>query len=311
MRVLIVGCGYIGLPLGTELVKLGHEVFGLRRSPAAQTDLKAAGINPLTADITRLETLAQLPASYDWVVNCVSSAGGGAEDYRAVYLQGTRNLIEWLLAAPPKKFVYTSSTGVYGQTDGSLITETSPTEPAAETAKILVQTEQVLLRAAQEREFPAVILRVAAIYGPDRGYWFKQYLKNEAKIEGKGDRFLNLIHRDDLVGTIIAALKNGQPGQVYNAVDDEPVTQLGFYQWLSSTLGKKPPPFAPEDADSASRRGRTNKQVSNRRLKLELGYQSKYPTFRQGYAAGISGEATGSAATVDSSSRTTSTPTVN
>jgi len=60
---------------------------------------------------------------------------GGAEDYRAVYLQGTRNLIEWLLAAPPKKFVYTSSTGVYGQTDGSLVTETSPTEPAAETAQ--------------------------------------------------------------------------------------------------------------------------------------------------------------------------------
>ena len=311
MRVLIVGCGYIGLPLGTELVKLGHEVFGLRRSPAAQTDLKAAGINPLTADITRLETLAQLPATYEWVVNCVSSAGGGAEDYRAVYLQGTRNLIEWFLAAPPKKFVYTSSTGVYGQTDGSLVTETSPTEPAAETAKILVQTEEVLLKAEQERKFPAVILRVAAIYGPDRGYWFKQYLKNEAKIEGKGDRFLNLIHRDDLVRTIIAALKNGQPGQVYNAVDDEPVTQLALYQWLSSALGKTPPPFAQEDADPGSKRGRTNKQVSNRRLKLELGYQFKYPTFRQGYAAEISREATRSAATVDSSSRTTSTPTVN
>src|SRR2546426_118828 len=141
-------------------------------------------------------------------------------------------------------------------------------------------------------------VRLAAIYGPERGYWFKQYLKNEAKIEGKGDRFLNLIHRDDLVGTIIAALKNGHPGQIYNAVDDEPVTQLAFYQWLSSTLGKKPPPFATEDADSGRKRGRTNKQVSNRRLKIELGYQFKYATFRQGYAAGISREATGSAATV-------------
>src|SRR5260370_30069989 len=176
MRVLIVGCGYIGLPLGTELVKWGHEVFGLRRSPAAQTDLKAAGINPLTADITRLETLAQLPATYDWVVNCVSSAGGGAEDYRAAYLQGTRNLIECLLAAPPKKFVYTSSTGVYGQTDGSLVTETSPTEPAAETAKILDQTEQVLLKAAQERKFPARILRAAGTCRQDQGYVYDPLL---------------------------------------------------------------------------------------------------------------------------------------
>ena len=129
MRVLIVGCGYVGLPLGAELVRLGHEVFGLRRSASAENELKAAGIKPLVADITRPDELARLPRDFDWVVNCVSSTGGDAEDYRQVYLQGTRNLIEWLSAAPPKKFVYTSSTSVYGQTDGSQVKETSPTEP--------------------------------------------------------------------------------------------------------------------------------------------------------------------------------------
>ena len=81
------------------------------------------------------------------------------------------------------------------------------------------------------------------------------------------------------------ALKSGRPGEVYNAVDDEPVTQLSFFQWLSGPLGKELPPSAPEDAEAVRKRGVTNKKVSNRRLKMELGYQYQYPTFRQGYTA--------------------------
>ena len=287
MRVLIIGCGYVGLPLGAELVKQGHAVFGLRRSAAAEAEFKAAGIKPLMADITKAEQLALLPGGYDWVVNCVSASGGGEEEYREVYLQGTRNLIAWLGAALPKKFVYTSSTSVYGQDDGSLVKENSSMAPAAETAKVLVETERVLLAAARERKFPAVILRLAGIYGPDRGHWLKQYMKNEARIEGNGARILNMIHRDDAAGAIIAALKSGRPGEVYNAVDDEPVSLLGFFQWLSGPLGKELPPSAPEDTETVRKRGVTNKKVSNRRLRMELGYQFKYPTFRQGYTAEI------------------------
>ena len=283
MRVLIVGCGYVGLPLGAELVRQGHEVFGLRRS--AGDELKAAGITPLQADFTIPATLAPLPRDFDWVVNCAASGGGSADDYRQLYLQGTRNLIEWLAPAPPKKFVYTSSTSVYRQNDGSLVKESSPTEPQVETAKVLVETEQALLEAVRLRNFPAVVLRVAGIYGPDRGHWFKQFLKDEARMEGKGERLLNMIHRDDLVGAIIAALKNGRPGEVYNAVDDEPVSQLHFFTWLGGSLDKPLPPSVPEDAEANRKRGVTNKKVSNRRLKMELGYQFKHPTFRQGYTA--------------------------
>src|SRR6266446_3152588 len=164
MRVLIVGCGYVGLPLGAELAKQGHEVFGARRTAAAGAEMKAAGITPLLADISRPEDLARLPGPFDWVADTVSSTPGGVEEYRQVYLEGSRNLIEWLSSAPPKKFVYTSSTSVYGQTDGSLVRENSVTEPASETSKLLVETEKVLLTAAQQRKFPAVILRVAGIY---------------------------------------------------------------------------------------------------------------------------------------------------
>jgi nucleoside-diphosphate-sugar epimerase len=284
MRVLIVGCGYVGLPLGVELIRLGHEVFGLRRSVSAENELKAAGIQPLFGDVTQPGTLAKLPHNFDWVVNCVA-AGGDVDDYRQVYLQGTRNLIEWLEPNLPKKFVYTSSTSVYGQTDGSQVKESSPTEPAAETAKILVETEKVLLAAVAERKFPAVILRVAGIYGPDRGHWFKQFLKNEARMEGDGSRFLNMIHRDDLIDCIIAALKSGRAGEIYNAVDDEPVSQMNFFQWLAGTGGKYPPPSEPGNPAENRKRGVTNKRISNRKLKMELGHQFKYPNFRKGYSA--------------------------
>jgi nucleoside-diphosphate-sugar epimerase len=94
MRVLIVGCGYVGLPLGIELVRLGHEVFGLRRSADHQEELRRHGIQPLVADITRSSDLSALPGKFDWVVNLVSSTRGGVEEYRSVYYDGTRNLME-------------------------------------------------------------------------------------------------------------------------------------------------------------------------------------------------------------------------
>lgn len=285
MRVLIVGCGYVGLPLGAELVKQGHEVVGVRRTAEGDDALRAAGITPVGADITKPEDLAGLPGPFDWVVNTVSSTKGGAAEYREVYLNGTRNLIAWLAAAPPRKFVYTSSTSVYGQTRGEPVKEEALAQPASETSQLLVETEQLLLAAAREKRLPAVVLRVAGIYGPERGHHFLQYLNDEAKISGKGERLINMIHRDDLVGVIIAALKAGRPGEIYNAVDDEPVAQLHFFRWLSEALGKWMPPFATEAENAGRKRGLTNKKVLNRKLKMELGYQFLYPTFRQGYTA--------------------------
>ncbi len=285
MRVLIVGCGYVGLPLGAEMVRQGHEVFGLRRSAAEE--LQAAGIKPLLADITQPESLTKLPRNFDWVVNCVASGGGSADDYRKIYLEGNRNLISWLAISPPQKFIYTSSTSVYGQNDGSVVTEKSPAEAEADTAKILVEAEILLLTAAHKK-FPAIILRVAGIYGPGRGHWFRQFLHSEARIEGNGSRFLNMIHRDDVVGCIIAALERGVPGEIYNAADDEPVSQIDFFRWLAATLGKPLPQSVPEDGEITRKRGATNKRVSNRKLKMELDYQFQHPDFRSGYATELS-----------------------
>jgi nucleoside-diphosphate-sugar epimerase len=284
MKCLIIGCGYVGMSLGAELARLGHEVYGLRRDPSAKAEIAAAGFHPLFADITKPESLATLPRQFDWVVLSVA-AGGDAGNYRRVYLEGTRRVLEWLSASLPEKFLYTSSTSVYGQTDGSIVKESSPVEPSAGTSCVLVETEKALLEAFHRDKFPVVILRVAAIYGPDRGHWFKQFLKNEARLDGDGSRFLNMIHRDDVAGCVIAALKRGRPGEIYNAVDDEPVKQRAYYEWLGAALGKYPPPCGPSaDCVTAEdrKRGITNKRVSNRKLKMEIGYQFKYPNFRKG-----------------------------
>jgi nucleoside-diphosphate-sugar epimerase len=290
MRALIVGCGYVGFPLAAELARRGHEVFGLRRSAGTDDALRHGGVTPLQADLTQPATLEKLPRDFDWVVNCVASGGGDANDYRQLYLDGMRNLIAWLLAAPestrrPPRLVYTSSTGVYGQNDGSLVDETSPTEPLTETAKILVGTEQLLLAAGRAKNFPAMILRAAGIYGPERGYLLKQFLRGEARIEGDGSRTLNMIHRDDLISAIIAALEHGRAGEIYNAADDEPVSQLEFYQWLADKLGRPLPPTVTEEAAAPRKRGLTNKRISNRKLRTDLKVELAYPNYRMGYSA--------------------------
>jgi nucleoside-diphosphate-sugar epimerase len=283
MRALVIGCGYVGEPLAKRLVELGHEVWGVRRTAEAAEKLAAHGIKPFAADISQPGALDGLPGAFDWVVNLVSSDKGGPEEYRQVYLNGNRNILDWIRARPVKKFVYTSSTSVYAQNDGSAVKESSPAEPQTETSQILVQAEKLLIEAAPA--IPSVVLRVAGIYGPERGHLFKQYLRNEAKIPGTGARIINMIYRDDLVEAIVAALKNGRAGEIYNVVDDEPVSLLHFYRWLSETLGKWMPPFVAEEDAGERKRAVTSKKVQNRRMKIELGVQLKYPTFRQGYTA--------------------------
>jgi nucleoside-diphosphate-sugar epimerase len=284
MRALIIGCGYVGIEAGSQLLRLGHTVSGLRRQAAAAADLAAAGIRPLTGDITDAASLVRLTPEFDWVVNCAApTSGGGTEDYRRVYLEGTRNVCRWLAGTGILKYVYTSSTGVYGQNDGAWVDETCPAEPASPTGNVLVEAEQELMRAHRESGFPAVVLRVAGIYGPGRGFYLRQLQNREARIEGTGARFINMVHRDDVAGAIITALEKGQPGALYNVCDEEPVSQAELYGWLAKRLGVPVPPSVPESGMGPGRRGVTNKRISSRRLREQLGYKFRYPTFREGY----------------------------
>jgi nucleoside-diphosphate-sugar epimerase len=275
------------MPLGAELTREGHKVFGLRRSLEAESEgaMRAAGIEPVTGDVTRPADLQGLPGSFDWVVNTVSSSRGGPEVYKEVFLKGTQNLVSWLTGTSIVKYVYTSSTSVYGQTNGQEVTETSPTEPASPTSQLLVETEKVLMEAAGQ--LPAVILRLAGIYGPGRGHLFLQYLQDKARLYEAGERIINMIHLNDAVGSVHAALDRGRAGEVYNVVDDEPVKQRVFFEWLADQLHKPMPPAASLKEITKRKRGVTNKKVSNRKLRADLGYRCQYPTFREGYTKEI------------------------
>jgi nucleoside-diphosphate-sugar epimerase len=285
VKVLIIGCGYVGVPLGALLARSGHAVFGVRRSSDADAALKAAGIQPLLADVTSLADLERLPAPFDWVINTVASSGGGIEDYRRIYHQGTENLLEWLRETPPARFLSTGSTGVYGQTDGAWVDETSPADPAAPTARVLRDTEQLLMAASSERAFPAILLRLAGIYGPGRGYWLRRFLQDVPVFQDEARRWVNMVHRADAAGAIRAILERGRIGEVYNVVDDEPVTPLEMFRWLSERVGKPVPLLEDQTASAIPKRGVTHKRISNRKLTQEVGYQFQFPTFREGFDA--------------------------
>ena len=96
-----------------------------------------------------------------------------------------------------------------------------------------------------------------------------------------------MIHRDDVIGIIIAALEKAAPGEILNAVDNEPVTQLKFFEWLATTLNQSLPPRVPTAAEVWRKRGTTNKQISNAKLHSQLSYAFRYPDFRSGYTAEI------------------------
>lgn len=285
MRVLLVGCGYLGLPLGAELVRQGHEVVGLRKNADGEAEVRSAGMEPVTGDVTDAG-FAVPSGRFDWVV---FTADGGeaatADARRALLVDGMGRLLTQCTGEPPRKVVLAGSKAVYGQQDGSLVKETSVTSPEGLVGKVWVESEREFLRVA--KGMSPVVLRLGDVYGPGRELYVEAFAQNRLKIPGQGQRHLNMIHRDDAVGVILAALKSGRAGEVYNAVDDEPIRETQFFSWLSETLGKWMPPNGPEESDPGRRRELTNCKVSNRRLTMELGYRLKYPNFRQGYTAEI------------------------
>ena len=276
MRVSIVGCGYVGLPLGGALAGLGHEVHGVRRRTNTHAAMEDAGIMPHAIDIIRREQLDNLPGPFEWIINTVSSGRGGEEAFHGIYVLGTQNLIDWFADSPPPKYLFTSSTGVYGQTDGSWVDEDSLTEPSGETGQTLLEAESLAL------SIGGIVLRVSGIYGPDRGHLYRQFLKGEAVITGNPNRWMNMVHRDDVIGYILAAMETADPGTVLNATDNEPVTQQDFSQWLADQLDRPLPPQKPDVI--SHKRAQTNKRVANSYAREILSWTPKYPTWREGYA---------------------------
>lgn len=262
-------------------MSLGHEVTGLRRPGSDPGPLRAVGVVHRAADLSRAEEVAALPGAWDWVVHCAAPEGGGEVAYRAVYLDGAINLARRLRTEPGVRVVFTGSTSVYGQTDGCPVTEDSATEPPTATGRVLLETE-----AWWRQEAGAVVLRSAGIYGPGR-HRLGALARGEARSTGDGSRWMNLVHRDDLVEAVIAAWTRGVAGEVYNVADDAPPTEREFQAWVCARLRVDLPRSVPgvEPGGTDRRpRGATHKRVVARKLREATGWRPRFPTFREGYA---------------------------
>ena len=267
---LIIGHGYIGSRLAEHLNSKGHYIAAVNRSSE-----DSASYPVFLGDLGDSKSLRtagrQFGRSIDAIVHCASSGRGGADAYQTVFVDGVKNLKH---VFPDVPIVLTSSSSVYGQTDGSVVTEGSETSPDRETSRILCDAESLVADAN------GVALRLAGIYGPHRSVHLKKILNGTASIEsGEVSRFLNQIHRDDAVGAIAHALEKilkRDGGRIFNVSDDAPITQRECYEQLASFFNLSIPPEAPPDMNR--KRAWTNKIVSNEALRA-TGWELKYPSF--------------------------------
>jgi nucleoside-diphosphate-sugar epimerase len=270
-RVLIAGCGYIGQAAADLLHAAGWAVEGWTRSAESAASLSAKPYRVREVDISKPAQVAEYgsaAAGFNAVVHCASSSGGDAEMYRKVYLDGARNLLETF---PGSKLLFTSSTSVYAQRDGSWVTEESDAKPMRETSRVLLETERLVLADS------GGVARLAGIYGPGRSALLNKFLKGTAIIDPENDRFVNQVHRDDIASALLLLLSREAEGaQIYNVVDDQPILQSECYRWLAQRLNRPLPPIGRSMQER--KRGDSNKRVSNAKLRA-LGWTPRYPTF--------------------------------
>jgi nucleoside-diphosphate-sugar epimerase len=270
-RVLIAGCGYVGIATADLFQATGWEVEGWTRSPESAAQLAAKPYAVQAIDIANRSAVQEAASPFDVVIHCASSGGGGTESYHRVYLEGANNLLAGL---QPRRFIYTSSTSVYVQTKGEWVDEESATEPVHETGKILRKTEEFV------RQNGGLVARLAGIYGPGRSALLRKFLSGEARIDNGGQRYLNQVHRDDVAAALLhlvaTSIERSLAASVVNVTDDQPITQREAYAWLARKLGRPLPAVVARPSER--KRGASNKRVSNRKMR-SLGWEPKFPTF--------------------------------
>lgn len=269
MDMLIVGCGYLGSRVAERWCAEGHRVFATTRGRAEP--LRGLGLEPIVCDVLDPPSLGALPVA-DTVVYCVGLDRGAGRSMAEVYVDGLRNV---LAALPrPRRFLYVSSTSVYGQTDGEEVDEQSATVPTEASGQIVLAAEE-LVRASP---LPWMVLRFAGIYGPGR-LLRRASLERGEPIAGDPEKWLNLIHVDDGATAVQVTARTSQSGTILNVSDGEPVRRRDFYSELAGLLGAPPPKFVPSPPDPTDRR------IVSLRLREVPGVSFRYPNYRVGLAA--------------------------
>lgn len=265
--VSILGCGWLGLPLGRRLVEAGYAVKGSTTTPDKRATLDAAGITPYVLTLSPTlagEDAADFFAADVLVLNVPPPRG--RDDLPAYHLQQIASARDAAVQGGVGWVVFASSTGVYPRAPGPVTEDDAP--PPDDTAALrpsgaaLLDAER-LLRATPA--FDTTVIRFAGLYGGDRDPG--RFLAGRSQVAG-GDAPVNLIHRDDCIGIVRAILEQDVRNEVFNACADVHPTRRTLYTAAAQRLGLEPPTF--ED-------GGTNKVVRNDKVKRMLGYRLQHP----------------------------------
>ena len=286
-RVLIVGCGDVGVRVAREL-PARVRVLALTSSPQRVAEFRAQNVTSLIGNLDKPQTLQRLAGLATRVLHLAPPPGEGRGDPRTLAL--VRALRQRSL---PVSMVYGSTSGVYGDCAGDVVNEARPLHPDTPRAQRRVAAESAVRFLGRTNNGGGVrtsVLRIPGIYAPDRvgGTPRERLLRGTPVLEAADDVFTNHIHADDLARACIKALWRGQPQRIYN-VNDDTVLKMGDYFDLAADLYGLPRP--PRISRTEAPRQLTlmllsfmseSRRMDNTRMKRELRLRLRYPTVSEG-----------------------------
>lgn len=265
MKITIIGCGYVGSALAIKLKKNGHHVTVTTRSDAKIHSLQSIADDVHILEGNDTEAVKRLLASQEAVI--LSVAADSQDAYESTYLGAAKAIAEACEEAPNlSQIIYTGSTSVYGDHQGKIVNEETPTSPDHPTGKILLATEEILLKMSSKQR-NVCIFRLGEIYGPNRQIADRLRRMNGKSLAGNGNSVTNLIHLDDIVEAILFTLNRNLNG-IYNLCNDKHVTRKELYTQICQE--EEIPEMTWDSSLKSIHSG--NKLVSNNKIKA-CGFQ--------------------------------------
>ena len=283
--VLIIGYGDIGQRVATLCLQRGWRVNALTRQVVAARQLSAQGLIGYAGDLDHPETLSALPTADSLVFYFAPPPPYGTDEPRL------RTFLSAIpLASPPRKIIYISTSGVYGDHHGAWVSETSPVNPGTDRARRRLAAENLLREWEPRSGTPAVILRVGGIYGPGR-LPVERLRQGAPVLREQECGYTNRIHADDLATVCMAAAERGHG--VYNVSDGHPSTMTDYFSRVADLYGlPQPTQISLEQAQRQLGKEMLSylaesRRLDNRRMLNELGINLRYPTLVDGLAASL------------------------
>ncbi|HEY0666214.1 MAG TPA: SDR family oxidoreductase [Gallionella sp.] len=276
-RVLIIGCGDVALRT-IPLLAGRYRLLALVRDRAMFPPLRALGVTPLWGDLDNRESLVRLAGIAEAVLHFAPPPGAGTHDAR------TRNLLGALAHGTlPKRMVYISTSGVYGDCAGARVDETRRLDATSPRAKRRVDAELQIRGWAGRNRVQASILRVPGIYAADR-LPLERIVQGTPCIIDDEDGYTNHIHADDLARIGVAALQRGKNCRVYHASDDSRLKMGAYLDLVADACGlSRVPRISRDEArrvlpETLLSFINESRRLDNGRMKRELGVRLRYPT---------------------------------